>query len=157
MEQTEWKRRLQGILETFRQGHGLGVLCTRMPSGEPHACWMGTIALPRLDRVLTISSPDSRKVTNIRKYPAVEWMFLDEARETVLYLRGQARVVEEVAAIKSAWQELPDKSQAYFLPYQHGAGFVLIETRVETLEALVPKENAKRTFSVEDAAEQLGL
>lgn len=63
---------------------------------------MGTLGSHDITSILTISSPTSKKVTNILENPNVEWMFTDKIKHTVICLRGVASVVHEPDDLKSA-------------------------------------------------------
>lgn len=124
--------------------HVVGILVTAGHEGKPHATYMGTIASPALDRLLTMTAPESQKVVNILENPCVEWLFADEDEEEVLYVWGKARVVEEPTEVEEAWRNMPDKSRAYFLSFQ-GAGmkFLIFETKIYSFELRIPRQNLR--------------
>ncbi|HLS29176.1 MAG TPA: pyridoxamine 5'-phosphate oxidase family protein [Opitutales bacterium] len=125
-----------------RGGHEVGILATADKSGVPHSVYMGTVTSPVVDRLLTMTAPESRKIANILENPRVEWLFVDEEKEELLYLYGKARVLEEPAEVEAAWQKISDKSRAYFMLYQDvGIQFLIVETEVEKFEYRVPRKN----------------
>ena len=143
MTKAEASRRVRALLKGIKKKHGEGVLVTTDPEGNPHAAWMGTIDTSDIRRVLTMTSPDCRKAINILQNPKVEWMFTDKRLETVVYLRGKARVIHELPELETAWLSLEDKSRAYFMQYINDIGmqFLIIETAVEEIEYTQPKLN----------------
>jgi|GEM_PF-382166 len=149
MKQEEVIARIRAFLGDFAQEHRAGVLSTVDASGRPHATWMGTVAPPSLDRILTMTSPDSRKIINILQNPTVEWMLTDEPMARVLYLRGKAHVIEDPLQVAAAWEQLGDKRQAWFMRFQEkvGISFFVIETLVEEVEYREPHENFVKILS----------
>lgn len=141
MEKQELLERIVGFLHGSG-GHELGLLATADKEGVAHVTYMGTVASPTIDRLLTMTAPESRKVENILENPRVEWLFLDEEKQEVLYLRGTARVIEDPVDVEKAWKQIPDKSRAYFLSFQDvGIKFLILETAVESFEYRLPQTN----------------
>ncbi|MHC4925658.1 MAG: pyridoxamine 5'-phosphate oxidase family protein, partial [Planctomycetota bacterium] len=129
------------MLESQTGPGGTGILTTAGGDGVPHATWMGTVVAPRWDQLATITSPDSRKVANIRANPNVEWLFSSTNRAELVYLEGQAEVVTEPREIKRYWKALPDKGRAFFLLYfNSGLGFCVLRTRIEQAVLCLPAE-----------------
>lgn len=127
------------------------ILTTVGSDGWPHAAWMGVAAVKGEGIIHTLSSPDSRKVEQIEQTGKGEWMWVDAARETVMYLRGATRIVRDVAEMKRVWGEFPDKSRAYFLSFFNPApGYAVIETVVEEVVCRRPREG--RVAKVDVAA-----
>lgn len=126
----------------------LGLLVTADSNCRPHATYMGSLASPSFDRLLTMTSPDSRKVRNILENSQVEWLFLDEERDEVLYLWGTARVIQDPREVERAWRDMPDKTRAYFLPYQETVGmrFLMFETSIDVFEYRIPRTNESFRF-----------
>jgi general stress protein 26 len=147
-------KRVRRLLHYRGQRQGLGVFTTVGHDRRPHAAWMGSVATPSVDRVITLSSPESRKVQNILENPRVEWMFCDEEKKEVLYLEGRARVLEDPDEVERAWRQIPDKSHAYFLSYQPiGMAFLIIETTVDRLKYKIPEKNETHVLTREEFAE----
>lgn len=131
------------IADTSPAGH-TAILTTISPEGWPHAAWMGTAASPDHRHIFTLTSPDSAKVRHIRQNPRTEWMLVDSERKTVLYLRGDSRVVDDVGEMKHAWQLFPDKSRAFFLSFfNSGPGYSVIETTILEVEWHLPQEGKR--------------
>ncbi len=129
----------------------LAMLTTASAEGVPHATWMGTVLSPDPGEILTLTSPDSLKISNLRQNPAVEWLISEINRKELLYLRGKAHVVEEVADLKRCWQRVSGKGQAFFLNYFNtNPGFAIIRTLVESAELVVPEDFRKVTISPGD-------
>ena len=143
-----------GLWQSLKPGQPLlALLTTASSAGVPHATWMGTIGTPNPSLILTITSPDSLKVRNIRENPAVEWLLSETSRQLLLYLRGTAHIVDDVAEQKRCWQEIPGKDQAYFLRYFNTSpGFAIIRTEVESALLVVPEEFRSVAIPLEDLA-----
>lgn len=149
MTKREILKEIRSILSATIKNHGEGIIVTASPDGKPHASWMGTIGNSKLSKILTLTSPDIKKVNNILQNPKVEWMFNDKNLETVIYLRGMARVVYELDEIELAWLSLVDKSKAHFLRYTSAVGmqFLIIETAIEEMEYTCPKDNIYQSIN----------
>jgi len=153
MSQIQTDRKIAAELwQSLKPGHTLlAMLTTASSEGVPHATWMGTIGMPNSSRILTITSPDSLKVRNIRENPSVEWLISRMSRQELLYLRGTAQIVEDVAEQKRYWQEIPGKGQAFFLRYFNtGPGFAIIRTEIESAVLVVPEEFRSVPIGLED-------
>ncbi|NNC87159.1 MAG: pyridoxamine 5'-phosphate oxidase family protein [Akkermansiaceae bacterium] len=132
------------ILERRIGERGIGLLTTVSGEGVPHATWMGTISAPRWDQVITITSPDSRKIANIKANPRVEWLFGLDSLGELVYLEGRAEIITLESEIKRYWKTLPDKHQAFFLLYFNSSlGFSVVRTRVDAVVFCVPTKNRK--------------
>jgi len=130
------------LLCSVMDGQGEGILTSVSPEGRPHATWMATMTSLNFRNLLTLTSPDSHKVENVRANPEVEWLFNDDEKRRLVYLVGRARVVDDVHSIKHAWELIPDKQRAFFLDhYNSGPGYAVIETVVEKVLYAVPAEN----------------
>ena len=126
----------------------LALLTTVGPDGGPHATWMGMARTEEEDTVLTITSPDSDKVRNIRAQPRVEWLITSSDRKELLYLNGKAEVIDDVPEMKRCWKMMPGKEKAFFLRYYNsGIGFSVIRTKVESVVYVVPEECRKTRYS----------
>lgn len=132
----------------------VAMLSTVSPEGRPHATWM--FASRSSDsgvEILTITSPDSDKVDNVRAHAAVEWLVTSQDRMENLYLEGEAEVVEDVAEIKRLWELVGGKERAFFMRYYNsGMGFSIIRTRVTEAVYAVPEEYRKVRFPIERLA-----
>lgn len=135
--------RVRSILSENMNDHGEAIIVTANRDGLPHASWMGTLSGPDIKTILTITSPDSRKIINILENPKVEWMFTTRDMNEVVYLRGVARVVHELDEIERTWKKLRNKSRAYFMRYmtEPGIKFLIVESRIEEIEYNIPQEN----------------
>lgn len=128
-----------------------GLMTTVSEGGRPHATWMGAFAVDSWREIVTITSPDSKKVENIYANPMVEWLLMTPNNQALVYLEGSAHIVEDPREIKRCWQKIPDKQQAFFLQYfNSGIGFAVIKTWVESICYCVPTENRKATISPAD-------
>lgn len=143
MTKREALKRVRFILKGSITEHGEAIVVTVSSEGRPHASWMGTLSSPNIETLLTLTSPNSRKVVNLLENPEVEWMFVNHGRTEVAYLRGRARVVQEPEEVERAWKLLKNKTQAFFMQYmpKRGMGFLVIETKVSEIELVVPKDN----------------
>lgn len=132
----------------------LSLLTTASARGAPHTTWMGTLRSLDRGELLTLTSPDSLKVRNIRENPLVECLVSETNRRELLYLHGRAEVVEDVAELKRSWNRIQGKEQAFFLKYFNtGPGFAIIRTRVESVELVIPEEFRKAPIPLEDLGE----
>jgi len=143
MTKREALKRVRSILKGTIAEHGEAIVVTASAEGRPHASWMGTLSSPNIERLLTLTSPDSRKVVNLLENPVVEWLFVNRSRTEVAYLRGIARVVQDPDEVERAWKLLKNKTKAFFMQYmpKQGMGFFVIETKVSEIELVVPKNN----------------
>ena len=91
---------------------GLGLLVTADGSGTPHATWMATIAVTNSCEVVALTSPDSRKVSNIAQNPHTEWMFADDEKSKLVYLDGCSEIVSSPEEMRRYWAVLGDKDRA---------------------------------------------
>ncbi|MEX2580668.1 MAG: pyridoxamine 5'-phosphate oxidase family protein [Verrucomicrobiales bacterium] len=121
---------------------GLGLLSTADDSGFPHATWMATMAPAEERQLVTLTSPDSRKVANIRSNPRVEWLFTGPEKADLVYLSGSAEIVSEMEEVKSYWNLMKEKDLAFFLDhFNTGMGFAIIRTQVESATLVQPQEH----------------
>lgn len=136
--------RLRQMLDNPADGPSVAIFSTVSPEGWPHAAWMGTACAPDRRHLYSLTSPDSAKVRHIRERPRTEWMLVDADRETVLYLRGDSRVLEDVKEMKRVWTLFGDKSRAYFLSFFNSApGYAVIETTIAEVEWVRPREGQR--------------
>ena len=142
----ELLERLRRLLDSPAEGEAVAIFSTLSAEGWPHAAWMGTACAPGRRHIYSLTSPDSAKVRHIRQNQRTEWMLVDAAREIVLYLRGESRVLEDVKKMKHVWSLFEDKSRAYFLSFFNSApGYAVIETTIMEAEWVLPREG-KRGF-----------
>ena len=131
-------------------GERPGVLATVDEQGMPHMRWMATLSLRDLPLLYTITSPASRKVQHIKRHPGVSWMFSNVEMSIIINLRGKARISSDVGKMQRVWELLEDKSKAYFLSIAADRpGFVVIETKIEDIDCILPKYDIK--FQVQGA------
>jgi general stress protein 26 len=119
--------------------HRPGVLATVGSSGEPNMRWMGTLSLRNFPHLYALTSPTSRKVTEIYENPRVTWMFTSEQAVTVLKLKGTATVITDEVEVQQIWPLIDDKSMAYFLSLDSGEDVAVIDTVIERIECVIPK------------------
>lgn len=135
------------LLFSTLSNSGLGLFVTADAEGSPHATWMATSAATGPCEVITLTSPDSRKVRNIKGNPRCEWVFSGEDKNEILYLNGVATLVTEPGNIKRYWAMMPEKDRAYFLDfYNSGVGFAIVSTRVTSATLVIPRENRKASI-----------
>lgn len=152
MDLQDAKIAIRDVVDSLIEGRGEALLTTASADGKPHTTWMATIALPdEGGELVTITSPTSRKATNIRENPVVEWLFTDELKRCLVYLEGKAEVVEDPARVKHGWAALPDKDRAYFLNFiNSGIGFAVISSKVQTATLVMPRAGQSYTFAWEE-------
>ena len=137
-----------GVAKNLVNGHHPGILATVNQDGKPALRWMSTLAFDEFPVFHSLTAPDSRKVEQINRHPDVNWMFFNHDRSLILNLIGKACVLTDTVTLKRIWQKVKDKSHLYFLDrYAKGLGFVVLETRIESIECTSPK-NALR-FAIE--------
>ncbi|MCB1232796.1 MAG: pyridoxamine 5'-phosphate oxidase family protein [Verrucomicrobiae bacterium] len=132
----------------------VAMLSTVSPEGRPHATWMFASRSkdPGIE-ILTITSPDSDKVKNVRVNSKVEWLLTSQDRMENLYLEGEAEMVDDVAEIKRLWEMIEGKERAFFMRYYNsGMGFAIIRTRVNSAVYAVPEEYRKVRYAIEELA-----
>jgi len=139
------------LLVDMLENGGLGLLTTADAGGAPHATWMATVAATGTGGIVTLTSPDSRKVRNIEENPRTEWLFTRADKERLLYLSGESEIVESRSEIKRYWGLMREKDQAYFLNhFNSGMGFAIVLTQVNLVTMVFPKENRKVVISPGD-------
>ncbi|MDB6134810.1 MAG: pyridoxamine 5-phosphate oxidase-related FMN-binding protein [Verrucomicrobiales bacterium] len=139
-----------GLAKSLVNGRHPGILATVDANGSPRLRWMSTLSCEAFPVFHSLTAPNSRKVREILRHPAVHWMFFNADKTLVLNLTGWARIIEETALLKQIWRKIVDTSHAYFLnEYAEKPGFVAIETTVEAIECSSPG-NALR-FEIDPA------
>lgn len=128
----------------------LGVFGTVDAEGKPQMRWMATTTFEDFPYLYTLTSIESRKVNDLSVNPWVTWMFTSEDLKFVVNLAGQARIVlKDTATTKKIWNQIVDKSRAYFLGHcVNGPGFAILETVVERIECSFPE--TERTLFLEN-------
>lgn len=129
---------LWGLLEPWKPR--LALLTTASANGTPHATWMGAVTGKEKGYILTIASPQSRKARNVRQNPSVEWLLSKLHREQLLYVNGQAQLIDDSDALRHYWDSIPGKGQAFFLRYfETPEGITVIRTKVDSVHLVTPK------------------
>jgi general stress protein 26 len=145
--QKEAAKHAEYVIDLAKQlanGKRPGILATVDEQGVPHLRWMATLSLQDFPLLYTITSPASRKVYHINRNPNVSWMFSNEEMNVIVNVRGKARIISDVGKMQYVWKLLEDKSKAYFLSIAaDGPGFAVIETKIEDIDATVPKYEIK--------------
>ncbi len=128
----------------------VALFSTVSAEGRPHVTWMFVSRSRDSEpEVLTITSPDSDKIGNVRANPKVEWLLTSQDRMENLYLEGEAEVVEDVAEIKRLWEMIEGKERAFFMRYYaSGMGFAIIRTRLSHAVFSVPEEYRKVRYEI---------
>jgi len=143
-----------GIAKSVVDGHHPGILATVDENGRPAVRWMTTLSFDQFPIFYTLTRPDSRKVAQIATHPEVNWLFFNRNRTLILNLLGKARVLSDTPTLKRVWNKVVDKSLPYFMDqYAKGLGFVVIETRVETIECTSPKSALRFKIDAAEMAE----
>jgi general stress protein 26 len=116
------------------------VLSTVGPDGKPYARWMSPIFARGDPRELsTLAAPASRKVQHIRQNPAVSWLFSSAAFEEVVTLHGRATVEDSPHLRAEIWEAMANKTRAFILKSDDNLQFLIIQTRVQRVEYLLPR------------------
>ncbi len=133
-----------GLAKSLINGHHPGILATMDEEGRPQMRWMSSLEVDELPMLRTLTNPSSRKVAQIQANPKVSWMFFNKDKSLILTLRGEARIIDEPASLKETWQKVVDLSLTYFLDrYSHKLGFVVIETKIDTVELNSPTNGVR--------------
>jgi len=131
---------LIGVAKGLVNGRHPGILATVNEEGIPQLRWMSTLTFDEFPVFYSLTSPDSRKVAQIRARPDVNWLFFNDDQSLMLNLIGKARILTDAVNLKHIWQKVVDKSHAYFLHnYSKAPGFAVIETKVDTIECTMPQ------------------
>lgn len=133
-----------GIARQLVDGNHPGILATVDEHGKPAVRWMATLAFDEFPIFHTLTRPDSRKVTQLKMHPEVNWMFFNRDRSLILNLIGTARVLTDVPTLKRIWKKIVDKSLPYFLDqYGKGPGYVVIESTIHSIECTSPQSSLR--------------
>jgi len=139
---------IMGLARSLVNGRHPGVLGTVGMDGIPEVRWMSTLSFDEFPVFYTLTSPDSRKIEQIKSHPGVNWMFFNEDLSLVLNLRGKAEIINDVVELKKIWQKIEDMSHAYFLNNAtRKLGFVAIKTTVQSIECNSPKHAFRMTVA----------
>ena len=119
----------------------VGMLCTIDESGSPQARWMATMTFDDFPDLYTLTFARSRKAAQVQANPAVHWVFSNRDLTFIVNLTGSAEIyLHEAEAMKRIWQQIVDKTRAFFLrDPAKGPGFVVIHTKVESIECTLPR------------------
>lgn len=142
-----------GLAKTLVNGSHAGVLSSVDADGKPEVRWMSTLSFEEFPVFYTLTAPGSRKVVQIQQHPDVNWMFSNHDLSLIVNLTGTARVLTDTPTLKRVWQQIEDKSHAYFLKqYSKGPGFVVIETTVSAIECSSPKNSLRFSLQPSELA-----
>ena len=114
-------------------GSKQALLATADANGKPHATYMNVLADSSLEKIISITTPDTQKIKNLGENPCAEWMFASPSLESMVYLSGPTEIVTGQEAI-NYWNSMPGKSKAYYRQYcetDSPEKFSIICTRVE--------------------------
>ena len=146
-------RAILALLRESNEGNREAILTTASGEGAPHATWMASWCAQDGHEVITITSPDSLKIANIKSNDSVEWLFSNADKTVLVYLRGTAQIVTEVAEVKRWWNEIQDKTRAFFLErYNSGIGVSVIKTQVREAEYVRPYECYAMVLDVDEVS-----
>ncbi|MDE1170874.1 MAG: pyridoxamine 5'-phosphate oxidase family protein [Verrucomicrobium sp.] len=128
------------VLRTLVSGAHPGILATVDEKGFPRMRWMASLSCEDFPYLYTLTSPASRKVTQLRANPQVSWMFFNQDLSMVVNLIGRADVLEDEKSIREMWNRVRDKKHAYFLRSGgEDRGSAVVRTRVERVECVTPE------------------
>jgi general stress protein 26 len=120
----------------------VGLLSTADGDGRPHSRLMGAAPVgAHLGRLYTLTGKTTRKVANIEANPRVCWVFFSPEYADVVTLYGRATVLESPTVTQEVWDHLANAARAYSMNVasdEHNVEFVVIETKVDTIEYLCP-------------------
>ena len=120
----------------------VGMFCTIDESGFPQARWMATMSFDDFPDLYTLTSARSRKVAQIQAHSTVHWVFSNRDLTFIVNLTGSAEIyLHEAEEMKRIWQQIADRLRAFFMQDPaKGPGFVVIHTKVETIECTLPRK-----------------
>ncbi len=149
---------IMGLAKSLVNGQHPGILATIDGNGSPRMRWMSTLSFDEFPVFHSLTAPGSRKVCDIQAHPEVSWMFFNADRSLILNLRGRATIISDTARLKRIWRRIVDTSHAYFLnQYSKKPGFVVIETRVESIECSSPRNSLRFEIDPEGLARKTRL
>ncbi|NNE90295.1 MAG: pyridoxamine 5'-phosphate oxidase family protein [Verrucomicrobiales bacterium] len=157
LSRAQYQEIAERVIRESLGGEGMGLITTADETGVPHATWMATLAISDSHQLVTLTSPDSRKVKNIKVNPNVEWLITGRNFEHLVYLSGTAEIVSEIGEIKEVWKLIDNKDRAFFLDHAaSGIGFAVIRTGIQSARLVIPKlkENHKIEFKNSWAAQR---
>lgn len=138
--------------ETVREAF-VGVFTTVDVQGMPHSRCMGAAAEEHgLQDLYTLTGKHTRKLENLRKNPAVAWVFSVNDYERVVTLKGTAEILEAPVMAQKAWDRLAEAARAYSmnaLSDEANLEFVVIHTHVTYLDLLYPSRGLVRPEPIE--------
>ena len=138
------------------KGNNPGILSTVDQTGFPQSRWMATMSFDDFPNLYTLTSATSRKVAQIQEHPVVHWMFSNHDLSFIVNLTGTAEIyLRDANTMKQIWQQIVDKSRAYFLGSVDGPAFVVIHTTVERIECTLPREVLKISIDPEEMTRDL--
>ncbi len=148
-------KRAQDLLGLLKPGAPLPcLLSTLSPDGRPHTTWMFASRSTDTDsEILTITSPDSDKIQNLRANRKVEWLITSQDRLQQLYLEGDAEIVDKISEIRRLWNMISgkQKQEVFFMKfYNSGLGFSIVRTRITSAVYVAPEEKRKARFNIEE-------
>ena len=145
---------LAAAVETIRDAF-VGVFTTVDINGLPHSRCMGAAAEEHgLQELFTLTGKHTHKLENLRRNPAVSWVFSAGDYERVVTLKGQAEILESPVIAQKAWDRLAEAARAYSmnaLSDEANLSFVVIKTRIDYADLLYPKQGLVRPEPIEIA------
>ena len=146
MTESDARTAIRHVIQTLVDGRGEALLMTASADGDPHGTWMATLASPgSTGELLTVTASTSRKAKNIGENSKVEWLFTDERKRCLVYLRGTAEILKSSDAIDRGWAALSNKDRAYFLRYS-GTDYSLISTTIQNAILVIPRAVKSYSF-----------
>lgn len=145
---------LAAAVETIREAF-VGVFTTVDLNGVPHSRCMGAAAEEHgLHELFTLTGKHTQKLENLRRNPAVSWVFSTGDYERVVTLKGEAEILESPVIAQKAWDRLAEAARAYSmnaLSDEANLSFVVIKTRIHYADLLYPKQEIVRPEPIEIA------
>ena len=150
MDDKEIIRRAISIVTETRAG----LLATVGLDGAPNLRWMATHSLMgSLDTLYTITAPASNKVREIEKNPAVTWLFTRVNFNEILKLHGVASLEDEPLLKSQIWDIVGRKTWRYFTINRENPEFLVLVTKVRSIEYYAPQEGVFEPLKVKLPAE----
>ncbi len=139
------------ILDRF-----VGTLTTIDAQDQPHSRYMG--AMPSddgLTRLYSIAARNGRKLDHLLTHHKVCWLYADPRYDEVVKVLGVMRVVDAQSLGEPIWQHLEEATWEYSmtaLSDPENLWFVGLETIVEAVEYMKPKDEITRPLTVQVAS-----
>lgn len=141
---------LVDALERVIDAAGRAVLSTVDEEGAPQSRWMVAGMLRGAPGyIYAVTSPDSRKVREIRINPRVSWLLASEDFREVMSVVGDATIVDNPSLESVVLEAIGDRLATFWRVNAARGDVVVIETAVRAIDRLVPEQGKHDYGTVE--------